>query len=91
MRMASEKRRVVVEGSLGDGRLAWLTIAEARRDPLAGPDVELLQDVGDVVIDRALGDEEFGGDLAVGKSLCYEDSDLLLAGGEPFRSFADQW
>jgi len=40
--MASEKRWVVVEGLLGDGRLVWLTIAEARRDPLAGPYVELL-------------------------------------------------
>src|SRR6478735_7148091 len=49
----------------------------------AGVELQLLQDVADVVLDRVLGDEELLGHLTVVEPLGHEAQDLELALGEP--------
>jgi hypothetical protein len=60
-------------------------------DLLTTADVHLPKDVCDVVVYRALGDEELLGDLLVGETLCYQGRDLSLAAGELARWFVDWW
>ena len=40
------------------------------------------EDAGDVVLHRALGQEQARGDLAVGRAACYQAQDIDLAGGQ---------
>jgi hypothetical protein len=54
---------------------------------LAGVEVQLLEDVGDVVMNRVLGEHQFGGDLAIGQSSPHKDRYFLLATGEAGRLF----
>src|SRR5262245_45886157 len=58
--------------------------AEAARELGAGAHAELGVDVREVARDRALAEEQGGGDLPVRLPLGDEDGDTLLGGGQPF-------
>ncbi len=56
-----------------------------------GMEPESLEDPGNVVFGGALGDRELFRYLAVGQPSPDEQSDLSLAGGEPFARFVGWW
>jgi hypothetical protein len=66
MRPTVDGKRWLIVG----GRSLWAWVrrlfGQTRGDLLAGGELELFEDLFHVVVNRALGDEELGGDLAVG-------------------------
>ena len=74
--------------ALGSYPSAWLyrrpvAVPVGHRLPelAAGGDVELAEDLAQVVLDRALGQEQLGGDLRVGQAFPGQPRDLGLLGG----------
>src|SRR6478735_8190873 len=79
----TEPDRTDTRGAPGSGQVQQL-LAHGVHDGLhARVQLQLLQDVADVVLDRVLGDEELLGDLTVVEPLGHEPEDLELALGEP--------
>jgi hypothetical protein len=77
--------------SEGPGSAAWGTAAGRHRAHAGGGltpalDLELLEDVVDVVLDRADLDRELPGYLLVGETLVDQNQDLALPGGEKVKA-----